>query len=80
MPKLNPHDESILKCIKNLPPKYSCNNTSKDKNNKIDYKFPIIFKTDLNSTLLQVQNPLDYGLKDCCYKGFTRITEGSEIK
>ena len=59
-PKLNPFDDSIKVHLGDPGPA----NCDADDH-------PLIFKTDLNFTLIQVKDPQDYGYFNCCYTEFT---------
>ncbi|CAG7726882.1 unnamed protein product [Allacma fusca] len=57
-PKLDPFDPLILEFLKEPHP-INCSE-----------KFPLLFKTDLETRLIQVESPLKYNYSDCCYRGF----------
>ena len=67
IPKLNPFNASIQKYIRDPAPA------------ECETDHPLIFTTDLNSTLIQVQNPQDYGYFSCCYKEFKRLNSDSKV-
>ena len=61
IPKLNPFDASI-KIHLGDPDPFICTTDH-----------PLIFQTDLDSKLIQVKNPQDYGYFNCCYKELKRL-------
>ena len=68
IPKLNPFHALAKKFM--LPPqRVDC--TAKHH--------PLLFKTDLDSNLIVVQDPKDFGYEDCCYTPFTRNGDKDEM-